>query len=132
MPVIRPTRQLAGRSPGIRGTWSADPQRRQRLHEKPHTVQRDRLGVLNVAGDLNREGLDLLRQRCRAELAAQVTTLVIDFTGMTDFPSALFSLLAETGATLRHRDARLQMIGLNEAIDLIAGAGEQSTSASTA
>jgi hypothetical protein len=41
---------------------------------------------------------------------------------MTDFPSALFSLLAETGATLRNRDARLQMIGLNEAIDLIAGA----------
>ena len=98
----------------------------------PHTVQRDRLGVLNVAGDLNREGLDLLRQRCRAELAAQVTTLVIDFTGMTDFPSALFSLLAETGATLRNRDARLQMIGLNEAIDLIAGSGKQSTTASTA
>lgn len=101
-------------------------------NEKPAPVQRDRLGVLNVAGDLNREGLDLLRQRCRAELAAQVTTLVIDFTGMTDFPSALFGLLAETGATLRHRDARLQMIGLNEAIDLIAGAGGQSTSASTA
>ena len=99
---------------------------------RPHTVQRDRLGVLNVAGDLNREGLDLLRQRCRAELAAQVTTLVIDFTGMTDFPSALFSLLAETGATLRNRDARLQMIGLNEAIDLIAGSGKQSTTASTA
>jgi len=73
-----------------------------------------------------------LRQRCRAELAAQVTTLVIDFTGLTDFPSALFSLLAETGATLRNRHARLQMIGLNEAIDLIAGAGGQSTSASTA
>jgi anti-anti-sigma regulatory factor len=101
-------------------------------NEQPVPVQRDRLGVLNVAGDLNREGLDLLRERCRAELAAQVTTLVIDFTGMTDFPSALFSLLAETGATLRHRDARLQMIGLNEAIDLIAGAGGQSTSASTA
>jgi anti-anti-sigma regulatory factor len=98
---------------------------------RPHTVQRDRLGVLNVAGALNREGLDLLRRRCRAELAAQVTTLVIDFTGMTDFPSALFGLLAETGASLRHRDARLQMIGLNEAIDLIAGAGGQSASAST-
>jgi anti-anti-sigma regulatory factor len=98
----------------------------------PHTAQRDRLGVLNVAGDLNREGLDLLRQRCRAELAAQVTTLVIDFTGMTDFPSALFSLLAETGASLRYRDARLQMIGLNEAIDLIASSGKQSTTASTA
>ena len=63
---------------------------------------------------------------------AQVTTLVIDFTGMTDFPSALFSLLAETGATLRNRDARLQMIGLNEAIDLIAGSGKPSTTASTA
>ena len=98
----------------------------------PHTVQRDRLGVLNVAGDLNREGLDLLRQRCRAELAAQVTTLVIDFTGMTDFPSALFSLLAETGASLRNRDARLQMIGLYEAIDVIAGSGKQSTTAPTA
>ena len=102
------------------------------MDTRPRTVQRDRLGVLNVAGDLNREGLDLLRQRCRAELAAQVTTLVIDFTGMTDFPSALFSLLAETGAALRNRDARLHMIGLNEAIDLIAGTGEQSTSASTA
>ena len=98
----------------------------------PTADQPDRLGVLNVAGDLNREGLDLLRQRCRAELAAQVTTLVIDFTGMTDFPSALFGLLAETGATLRNRDAQLQMIGLYEAIDLIAGAGEQSVSASTA
>jgi hypothetical protein len=83
----------------------------------PTADQPDRLGVLNVAGDLNREGLDLLRQRCRAELAAQVTTLVIDFTGMTDFPSALFGLRAETGATLRNRDARLQMIGLYEAID---------------
>ena len=98
----------------------------------PTADQPDRLGVLNVAGDLNREGLDLLRQRCRAELAAQVTTLVIDFTGMTDFPSALFGLLAETGATLRNRDARLHMVGLYEAIDLIAGAGEQSASASTA
>ena len=94
-----------------------------------HLDQPDRLGVLNVAGDLNREGLNLLRQRCRAELAAHVTTLVIDFTGMTDFPSALFGLLAETGASLRNRDARLHMIGLYEAIDLIAGAGGQSATA---
>lgn len=97
-----------------------------------HTVRRDRFGVLNVAGDLDCEGLDLLRRRCRAELAAQVTALVIDFTGMTDFPSALFGLLAETGATLRNRGGRLQMIGLHEAIDRIADAGEQSTPASTA
>ena len=75
------------------------------MDTRPRTVQRDRLGVLDVAGDLNREGLDLLRQRCRAEAAAQVTDLVIDFTGVTDFPSALFSLLAETGAALRNRDA---------------------------
>ena len=44
----------------------------------------------NIAGDLDRARLDLLRERCRAELAAQVTTLVIDFTGTTDFPSTLF------------------------------------------
>ena len=90
---------------------------------RPHADQHDRLGVLNVAGDLKREELDLLRERCRAEVAGSVTTLVIDFTGMTDFPSALFSLLAETGAILRDRGARLHIIGLYEAIDLIAGAG---------
>jgi anti-anti-sigma regulatory factor len=101
-------------------------------NEQPVSGSADRLGVLNVAGDLNREGLDLLGQRCRAELAVQVTSLVIDFTGMTDFPSALFGLLAETGASLRNRDAHLHMIGLYEAIDVIVGAGEQSTSASTA
>ena len=61
-----------------------------------HAAPLDRLRILNIAGDLDRAGLDLLRERCRAELAAQVTTLVIDFTGTTDFPSALFRLLAET------------------------------------
>jgi len=141
--VTRNEQPVPGASRGVGRRLSTDPtpesadthvspRRPSTTGARPHTVQRDRLGVINVAGDLNREGLDLLRQRCRAELAAQVTTLVIDFTGLTDFPSALFSLLAETGATLRNRHARLQMIGLNEAIDLIAGAGGQSTSASTA
>ena len=81
----------------------------------------DRLGILNIAGDLDRAGLDLLRERCRAELAAQVTTLVIDFTGTTDFPSALFRLLAETGGSMRACNGRLRVVGLNEAIESIAG-----------
>ena len=79
---IRPTRQSPGATPGIEACVI-------RI-EKRAPVQRDRLGVLNVAGDLNREGLDLLRQRCRAELAAQVTTLVIDFTGLIDIVFSLY------------------------------------------
>ena len=84
-------------------------------------ISNDRLGILNIAGDLDRAGLDLLRERCRAELAAQVTTLVIDFTGTTDFPSALFGLLAETGGSMRACNGRLRVVGLNEAIESIAG-----------
>jgi anti-anti-sigma regulatory factor len=81
----------------------------------------DRLGILNIAGDLDGIGLNLLRRRCRAELDAQVTTLVLDFTGLTDFPSGLFHLLMETAEDLRARNSRLEMVGLNEAIALIVG-----------
>jgi len=87
-------------------------------------VHPGRLSILNVAGALDRAGLDLLGQRCRAELAARVTTLVIDFTGMTDFPSGLFRLLAEIGRILRQHDGRLHMVGLNEAIEFIAGTSD--------
>jgi anti-anti-sigma regulatory factor len=86
-----------------------------------HTVPPNRVAVLNVAADLDRAGLDLLQQRCRAEIAARVTTLVIDFTEMTDFPSALFRLLTETRANLRNQNGHLYMIGLNEAFESIVG-----------
>jgi len=64
-------------------------------------VPAGRIAVLTIAGDLDRSGLDLLGARCHAELAAGATIVVIDMTGMTACPPALFGLLARTGLAPR-------------------------------
>lgn len=76
---------------------------------------------LQIVGELDAHGLRLLERRCAAELGRH-GTLVLDFTGMTACPSAVFGMVSDTAAAARRTGSTLELVGFTEAVMAIAGA----------
>ena len=75
---------------------------------------------MHVTGDLDGTRLAQLEVRCVRELELGCSTLVLDFTGMTSCPSAVFTFLSRVGKAYRSRSGRLELIGLVGAVAVVA------------
>ena len=72
--------------------------------------------VILVQGDVDRVGIARLRLRCLGGPDGDVATVVVDFSGMTGCPSALFPELLRINALLQVRQIGLRLVGLTEAV----------------
>jgi hypothetical protein len=70
--------------------------------------------TVRITGCLDRSGLDELRQRCLTEIDVS-STIVIEFVGITDCTSGLFSVLSQINASVGRCSGRLHVVGLVEA-----------------
>jgi anti-anti-sigma regulatory factor len=77
--------------------------------------------VVRVNGAVYADSLMQLRHRCHAELERGTTALVLDFTGMTGCPSALFMVLSRIMAAAELHACSVELVGLVEALTTIAG-----------
>ena len=72
--------------------------------------------VILVQGLVDRAGIARLRLRCLDGPDGDVATVVVDFSGMTGCPSALFPELLQINAQLQVRQVALRLVGLTEAV----------------
>lgn len=80
------------------------------------------LRVITVAGVVDRAGVAGLRGRCLAELdRGGAVAVALDFTRITDCPSALLLALVQVNAAFRVARTPLHLIGLADAISTIVG-----------
>jgi hypothetical protein len=87
---------------------------------------------VRVDGAVDAYTLTQLQHRCYAELELGTTALVLDFTGMTGCPSALFLVLSRIMAEFRPHTCSVELVGLLEAVTAIARSAATETMFGTA
>lgn len=75
--------------------------------------------VVHVDGAVDAHTLMQLERRCDAELTLGTTALVLDFTGMTACPSALFKVLSRIVTAFRRQACSVELVGLVAALTTI-------------
>ncbi len=78
--------------------------------------------AIAVEGAVDRDAMERLSDRCQAARESGATAVVVDFTRMTDCPSALLLTLLQINARFRAARVPLHLIGLEGAVLAIAGA----------
>lgn len=82
-----------------------------------------RICCVRLRGEVDASTLVQLETRCHAELVHDTTILVLDFTGITACPSALFQVLSRIGRSFRRASGSVETVGLLEAITAIVTPG---------